>query len=314
MSADPRETLNASPMSRLQLIVIAITVALNGLDGFDVLSISFASPGIAAAWHINRAELGIVLSMELIGMGLGSVLLGGVADQIGRRRTLLGCLATMALGMFMATSAKNVYDLSIWRVLTGLGIGGMLAAINAVAAEFANAKSRGFAVSVMAIGYPLGAIIGGSVAALLLRHGDWREVFLFGAIATATLIPFVYWLVPESVHWLCQRQPARALADVNRSLARMGYAPVDALPAMPTTARKLGIADIFSPELAPVTILVTLAYFLHVTAFYYILKWVPKIVVDMGFSAASAAGVLVWANVGGALGGAVSASHRAASA
>jgi len=305
MSADPRETLNASPMSRQQLIVIAITVALNGLDGFDVLSISFASPGIAAAWHINRAELGIVLSMELIGMGLGSVLLGGVADKIGRRRTLLGCLATMALGMFMATSARNVYDLSLWRVLTGLGIGGMLAAINAVAAEFSNAKSRGLAVSVMAIGYPLGAIIGGSVAALLLRHGDWREVFLFGAIATATLIPFVYWLVPESVHWLCQRQPARALADVNRSLARMGHAPVDALPTVPATARKLGIADIFSPALAPLTILVTLAYFLHVTAFYYILKWVPKIIVDMGFSAASAAGVLVWANVGGALGGAV---------
>ena len=180
----------------------------------------------------------------------------------------------------------------------------MLAAINAVAAEFANAKRRELAVSVMAIGYPTRCGHRRHGRGALLRHGDWREVFLFGAIATATFIPFVYWLVPESVHWLCQRQPARALDDVNRSLARMGYAPVDALPAMPTRARKLGIADIFSPELAPVTILVTLAYFLHVTAFYYILKWVPKIVVDMGFSAASAAGVLVWANVGGALGGA----------
>ncbi len=302
---DPRETLNASAMSHLQLVVIAITVALNGLDGFDVLSISFASPGIAHAWHINRVELGIVLSMELIGMGLGSVLLGGVADKIGRRRTLLGCLATMTLGMIMATSAKNVYDLSIWRVLTGLGIGGMLAAVNAVAAEFSNSKNRGFAVSMMAIGYPLGAIIGGSVAALLLRSGDWRDVFMFGAAATATLIPLVYWLVPESVHWLCQRQPRGALADVNRGLARMGHPPVDALPAVCAAVRKRGFADIFSAELAPVTVLVTLAYFLHVTAFYFILKWVPKIVVDMGFSAASAAGVLVWANVGGAIGGAV---------
>ena len=85
------------------MVVVAITVGLNALDGFDVLSISFASPGIAREWNIDRAALGLVLSMELIGMGLGSILLGGVADQVGRRRTLLGCLLVMMLGMFMAT-------------------------------------------------------------------------------------------------------------------------------------------------------------------------------------------------------------------
>jgi MFS family permease len=53
------------------------------------------------------------------------------------------------------------------------------------------------------------------------------------------------------------------------------------------------------------TLLGTLAYALHVTTFYFILKWIPKIVVDMGFVASSAAGVLVWANVGGATGGAL---------
>ena len=62
------------------------------LDGFDVLSISFASPGIAKDWGLNQATLGWVLSMELVGMALGSVLLGGVADKIGRRPTILGCL------------------------------------------------------------------------------------------------------------------------------------------------------------------------------------------------------------------------------
>ena len=168
---DPRETLSLSPMSRLQIAVVAITVGLNALDGFDVLAISFAAPGIAREWGIDRAALGFVLSMELIGMGLGSVLLGGVADKIGRRRTLLGCLAVMTLGMFMATQAKGVYDLSVWRVFTGVGIGGMLAAINAVAAEFSNSRRRGLNVSLMAIGYPVGAIVGGSIA----RH--WAACF-----------------------------------------------------------------------------------------------------------------------------------------
>jgi MFS family permease len=157
----------------------------------------------------------------------------------------------------------------------------------------------------MAIGYPLGAIIGGSIAAHLLKSGNWRVVFEFGAICTAIFFPIVFWCVPESVGWLCQTQPANALERVNRSLVRMGYSPIGALPvAAPKTGRG-ALIDIFRPGLALTTVLVTLTYFLHITTFYFILKWVPKIVVDMGFAPAAAAGVLVWANVGGATGGAV---------
>jgi benzoate transport len=292
-------------MSALQIAVVAITVGLNALDGFDVLSISFASPGIARDWGIDRAVLGFVLSMELIGMAVGSILLGGVADKIGRRRTLLACLVLMTSGMFMASRAKGVYDLSVWRVFTGLGIGGMLAATNAVAAEFSNARRRGLSVSLMAIGYPVGAVIGGSIAASLLKEGDWRVVFQFGAAATAAFIPLVLWCVPESVSWLCRRQPAGAVADVNRALKRMGHAPIGELPAITAEARTRTVFDIFSPQLVRITVLLTLAYFLHITTFYFILKWVPKIVADMGFAASSAARVLVWANVGGASGGVV---------
>jgi benzoate transport len=302
---DPRRTLSVSNMSVVQIAAVAVTIGLNALDGFDVLAISFASPGIAHEWRIDRAALGIVLSMELIGMGLGSILLGGVADKIGRRRTLLGCLVVMTLGMVMATRAKGVYDLSLWRVFTGLGIGGMLATITAVAAEFSNDRRRSLNVSLMAIGYPIGAVVGGSIAAALLKQGEWRVVFEFGAAATALFIPLVLWLVPESIAWLCQRQPAGALDSVNRSLVRMGQEPVAALPEVSPDARKRPVADIFSPQLIRVTVLATLAYFLHITTFYFLLKWVPKIVVDMGFTASSAAGVLVWANVGGASGGAV---------
>jgi benzoate transport len=302
---DPRHILASSKMSAIQIAAVAVTIGLNALDGFDVLAISFASPGILREWGIDRAALGFVLSMELIGMGLGSILLGGVADRVGRRRTLLGCLVVMTSGMILATRAKGVYDLSVWRVFTGLGIGGMLAAINAVAAEFSNDLRRSFNVSLMAIGYPIGAVIGGSIAALLLKQGDWRMVFEFGAAATALFIPLVWWLVPESISWLCQRQPAGALGSVNRSLARMGRSPVDALPAVSSEARERSVADILSPRLVRVTVLVTLAYFFHITTFYFILKWVPEIVVRMGFTPSSAAGVLVWANVGGASGGAV---------
>jgi benzoate transport len=302
---DPREILDSSRMSALQIAAVAITIGLNALDGFDVLAISFASPGISRAWGIDRAALGIVLSMELIGMGLGSICIGGVADRIGRRRTLLGCLVVMTCGMVLSSRAAGIGALSLWRVFTGLGIGGMLAATNAVAAEFSNRRRRSLNVSLMAIGYPIGAVVGGMIAAVLLRQGDWRVVFEFGALMTAAFVPLVWWFVPESIAWLCQRRPEAALAHVNRTLMRMRHASVPALPAASSAPQKSSLTDIFRPGLRQVTVPLTLAYFLHITTFYFILKWVPKIVVDMGFSPSSAAGVLVWANVGGATGGAV---------
>jgi benzoate transport len=301
---DPREWLASSPMGARQIAVVAITVALCALDGFDVLAISFAAPGIAREWGIDRAALGIVLSMELIGMVIGSVLIGGLADRMGRRRTVLGCLVLMALGMAMVTGKGNLATLSVWRVVTGLGIGGMIPALNAIAAEFSNARRRDLCVSLMSIGYPLGALTGGSVAALLLRNGDWRSVFEFGAAMTIVLVPVVLLWVPESVSWLCQQSGTGALQRLNRTLARLGHGPVAALPFIPQS-RKASLASIFQPELRATTLLTTLAYFLHIMTFYFLVKWVPKIVVDLGFAPAAAAAVLVWANVGGVAGGTV---------
>jgi len=305
MNSDPRDVIANSPMSRLQMLVVGVTIALNALDGFDILSISFASPGIATEWGIDRAALGIVLSMELIGMAIGSIVLGGVADKIGRRPTILGCLAVMSLGMMMATTVTGLVDLSIWRVVTGLGIGGMLAAINAVSAEFSSTKRRHLSVSLMSIGYPLGAVVGGIVATQLLKGNDWRSVFYFGAAVTAVLIPITYFVVPESVHWLARKQPRGALEKINSAMARMGHPATTALPVIAADVRQRSVTDIFAPGIIGITAIVTLAYFFHITTFYFILKWVPKIVADFGFAASSAAGVLVWTNVGGAIGGAV---------
>lgn len=305
ITADPRKIIDESRMTAFQTMAVAITIGLNALDGFDVLAISFASPGIATEWGIDRAALGIVLSMELIGMGMGSILLGGVADRVGRRPTILACLSVMAIGMFMTSTVASIAELSAWRVMTGLGIGGMLAAINAAAAEHANGRSRNLCVALMAAGYPVGAVIGGSVATILLQNHDWRSVFIFGGIVTAIFIPLVWWRLPETVAFLMRKRPEGALEKINRTLARMGHPAATAMPVPVVGQQKQSVQDILRPGLLGTTFIVTLAYFLHIATFYFIIKWIPKIVVDMGFDPASAAGVLVWANVGGATGGAV---------
>jgi benzoate transport len=304
-AANPKSAIDDGPMSAWQWLAVAITVGLNGLDGFDVLSISFASPGIAKEWGVGQGVLGWILSMELLGMAVGSLLLGGVADKIGRRPTILGCLVAMTIGMHFAGTSQSVNELLAWRLMTGLGIGGMLAAINAAAAEYSNNRYRSLAMSLMVIGYPLGGVFGGLVVQQLLGTGTWRDIFSFGAWATAAFIPLVWFFVPETPAFLDRRRPEGALARVNKTLVRFGHAAVSALSAETADAPKKSVADIFKPALIATTLLITFAYFAHITSFYFILKWVPKIVVDMGFEARAAAGVLTWANVGGASGGAI---------
>lgn len=299
---DPRTLLNEAAMRPGQIVAILLCILLNALDGFDVLAISFASPGIAAEWGIDRAELGIVLSMELIGMAGGSVALGSVADRIGRRPTILICLVLMGMGMLGAGFASSVLILSAVRLVTGLGIGGMLACTNAMVAELANSRTRSLAVTVMAAGYPIGAILGGTVASMLLVAGGWREVFLFGALVTGVFLPLVAWLLPESVGFILQKRPADALEKMNAALRSLGHETVEALPPADPVASKTSIVALFAPRFAPVTILLTIAYFAHIMTFYFLLKWVPKIVVDLGFAPSAAGSVLVWTNVGGLAG------------
>ena len=302
---DPKSIIDDGAMGVGQWLAVLVTTGLNALDGFDVLSISFASPGIAKDWGIDKATLGWVLSMELLGMALGSLLLGGVAGKVGRRPTILACLVAMAVGMFGAGHAYAVPELLAWRLLTGLGIGGTLAAINAAAAEVSNRRWRSPALALMVIGYPLGGVVGGLFVQKLLATAGWHAVFVYGAWATAAFLPIVWWLVPESVAFLDRRRPTGALEKINGILARFGHPPASALSEAGPAAERRSIADILKPGLLATTVLITFAYFAHITSFYFLIKWVPKIVVDMGFAPQAAAGVLTWLNVGGATGGAI---------
>jgi MFS family permease len=133
-------------MTRAHVLIIAICSFLTALAGFDVLASSFAAPGNSHEWGISRAALGVVLCMELLGMAIGSILAGGLSDRIGRRYAVLACPVVMALGMVLPGSAHSVYDLSSWRLFTGLGIGGILSTSNALAAGFSNLRRRAYAL------------------------------------------------------------------------------------------------------------------------------------------------------------------------
>jgi len=312
----------------MQVLVVAITIALNALDGFDVLSISLAAAPIRDQFGIGPSITGLLLGMELIGMALGSIFLGRVADSWGRRPMMLTCLVLMTAGMFMVTTApgflargvKSMTDavglladwpvelvhISIWRIITGLGIGGMLASINAVVAEYSNAKKKHLNVALMSIGYPVGASVGGFIASWLLIDNTWHAVFYLGFGMTLAMIPIVYFFVPETVAWQVRNQGPGTLEKVNATLRKMGHPTVSELPDVTSErAEQKAGGNIFAPKFIRTTVIVTAAYFFHIMTFYFILKWTGVIVADRGFADSQAGAVLSWINVGGATGGAL---------
>ncbi|WP_255209756.1 MFS transporter [Sphingobium xenophagum] len=300
---DPRSIMADSPMRLRQIVAVTVCFLLNALDGFDVLAVTFAAPGIAKDWAVGPGAIGIIVSTGLVGMVIGSLTLGQLADRIGRRRQILLCLGIMTIGMFASAFATGVVSLGLLRVLTGLGLGAMLAAINAMSAEFANRRRRDLAVSIMAAGYPVGGIIGGWGAAHLLRTHGWEAIFLFGGVATLAMVPLVLAFLPESIGWLATRGGPNALARINAILRRLGQPQAAQLIALEEP--KASMRSLFADRYRVVTIALIVMYGLHMMTFYYALGWAPSLVVALGFDPSRATIVSVFMNSGGAIGGLV---------
>ncbi|MFT3722117.1 MAG: MFS transporter [Hyphomonadaceae bacterium] len=293
-------TLDDATMGFAQWRAIAILAVISALDGYDVLCVTFAAPGIVAHWGIDKAAIGLLLSMGLVGMGMGSLLIAPFADRFGRKPLVLASLIIMALGMVLAAISPDINTLMLCRLVTGLGIGTMVAIITPLSAEYANRRRRPLAVAIMTLGYPAGGVVGGFAAAFLLEHYSWEAIFLLGAVFSIVLLPFVILWAPESIAFLATRRTDSALRRLNASLAQFGRPRLASLPDIRTaepgreekTARILGLVL----QLAAINV-----FYAMIT--YYMLSWMPQMVADAGFSPPVAASVTVYANIAGIAGG-----------
>jgi AAHS family 4-hydroxybenzoate transporter-like MFS transporter len=299
-----RARFDAGPMSATQKIAVALTLALSALDGYDVLSITFAAPAIAQAWGVGKAALGLILSSGLVGMALGSFLLVPVADVVGRRRMILVSVALMGTGALLSGFAHSLPQLATWRVLTGLGIGTCVAVINPISAEFANARWRPLSVALMAVGYPAGGVLGGVLAALLLKAYGWPAGFFAGFALALMLLPVVAWLLPESLAFLLNDPRAKSLVRLNILLQRCGYPQLESMPVRAVELRR-GYAAIFQPGQLGTTVRVVFVNGLNASIVYYVLSWLPQMVVDAGFNPSKASLVAVVLNLVGIASGVI---------
>ena len=307
MNKNINEVIQTSAMSGFQVTAITICLMVNMLDGFDVLVMAFTASSVSSEWDLAGSQLGVLLSAGLFGMAGGSLFLAPMADKYGRRNLVLTSLLIISVGMILSSFSQSLFQLAIMRVFTGLGIGAMLASLNVIVAEYSSNKWRSFAVSALQTGYPIGAVVGGVIAAFLISEFGWRSVFLFGGVASLLMIPVVYFKMPESLDFLLLKRPQNALEKVNHLLRHMGHAEVNRLPEISRAQKQLksGVRSLFSARVQRATVLSWSAFFMVMFSFYFVLSWTPKLLVSAGLSPGEgiSAGVLI--NLGGVVGGLV---------
>ncbi len=304
---DIRKNMDEGAMTSFQWLAVAICTLLIMLDGFDVLVMAFTASSVAAEWKLGGAQLGVLFSAGLIGMAIGSLVIAPLADRHGRQPVILLCLAIVSLGMLLSAAARNHAELAALRGITGLGIGGMLASVGVITAEYSSSKWRSTAIALQATGYPIGATLGGLMAAWLLGHHGWRSVFVFGGLTTALMVPIVLWRLPESVDFLISRRPSGALGKLNRLMALMGRPALQQLPAPASGSQAAQggntVAALFRNGLARPTLMLWIGFFLLMFNVYFSLSWTPKLLVQAGLSAQQGVTGGVLLNLGGIAGG-----------
>ncbi|GAC1373271.1 MAG: aromatic acid/H+ symport family MFS transporter [Pseudarthrobacter sp.] len=280
-----QERIDASRMSLYQWLIVGLCIVLNALDGFDVLAMAFTANSVTRDFGLNGAELGVLLSAGLVGMAIGSLGLAPFADLIGRRPMVLVSVGLATAGMLLASLSHSAVELGIWRVVTGLGIGGILACTNVIASEYSSKRWRGLAISIYTAGYGIGATLGGTAAVTLQASFGWRSVFLFGGICTAATFVLLAALLPESVDFLATRRPRNVLERLNTIARKIGQPALTELPAAAVKAdRKNKLSELFTSDNRRSTWLVWLAFFATMFGFYFVNSWTPRLLVTAGMT------------------------------
>jgi len=263
--------------SRRSFALLAVAFGLVMIDGYDLFIVSFVAPLIAKDLHLNFVNIGTVFAAGLAGSMVGGLLLGQIADRAGRRPALLGSLAAAGVATLLCSQAHSFGAFAALRFVTGLALGGLLASIVPLVAEHFPSQRRSAAVTVMFIGYPLGAVVGGAITALLIDHG-WRNLFLGAGVVTLALLPIGLFL----------RETLYA------SDAPSGHSP-----------RKLfrwPFIDLFTEGRFWTTVVASFAIFCLLLVTYLLNSWTPLIAARSGFSPQTAAWCGVLLNLGGVIG------------
>lgn len=265
------------------MVLCGLAVAL---DGFSTQAIGYVAPAIARDWHLGREALAPVFASGLIGLMIGALAFGPIADRSGRKRIIIACTAFFG-ALSLATSAAHSLDqLIALRFVGGLGLGGVMPNAIALTSEFSPRRNRGTMVMVMFCGFPIGATIGGFAAASIIPAYGWQGVFILGGVLPALLVPVLVWMLPESIRHLVLQSDKAAevrelLSCVNREFA---FPPGTQFVIREERAPGLAVGHLFRHGRALPTLLLWIVFFASLLDLFLLANWLPTVFHDAGIS------------------------------
>lgn len=294
-----RESIDRAPMSRYQILVIGICLLIILVEGYDLLLMAFSASSVAAEWSLSATQIGLLLSSVGVGLVLGSVFIAPLADRIGRRPMTLVGLAIVILSMGFAAITTSMPQLAVCRVVTGIGVGGLVAGLPVIIAEFSPRRRRATMIAISTAGLPLGGVVGGFVASVVLTNFGWRASFLVGAALSIVVFLLVLFAMPESIDFLLAKRPKNAMETVNATLARMKQPTITTLPEPEPRAANAVVTSVFKGKNGVRSALLAFAFFVMMAAFYFANGWTPRLLQQSGLSAQQGIGAGVLLNLGG---------------
>ncbi|MDN5511598.1 MFS transporter [Acinetobacter sp.] len=254
-------------------------------DAMDTGLISFILAKMAEDWAMTPDDKSWVVSIGFIGMAIGAVCSGGLADRWGRKTVFASTLVIYSLATAACAFAPNLTWLLVFRFIVGLGLGGQLPVAVTLVSEYIPAHVRGRFIVLLESFWGLGWLVAALVSRFIIPDFGWHAAFLIGGIPA--LYAIVIWkMVPESVPYLINRgrfEEAHAL--VKKIEAKCGVEVIEIFQVKPVAEKHdISFSQLWSGIFARRTLMLWLIWFGIVFSYYGIFTWLPSLLVKEGYT------------------------------
>jgi len=298
--------LDALPLSRWHYKLVFAGGMGVLLDSFDLLLISFILPSIALDWKLSSVQMASIGSMGLMGMMLGAMFCGWLADRIGRKKVFILTLLIFSLSSGVAIFSTSLTMLLALRVICGFGLGAEQPVANTITSEMTPPEYRGRLLGMQLTGFGVGSVVASLVAIYVIPSFGWKGGFLIGALP-AFFVFYLWRNLPESVRWLVKvgrYQEARAIVEAAEKESGVRSArdvKVSSGSTSSVAEKRMTAAEQFlalwSKEYWRRSLGVWILWFAMVFSFYGLYTWLPSFMVRQGLGMAKGFATVMAMNI-----------------
>jgi MFS transporter, AAHS family, 4-hydroxybenzoate transporter len=276
--------INGSTITRFQYLIFTICILIIMCDGFDTQAVAYTAPSIASEWKLAAGIFGPIFAAVLIGAMLGAFVFGYLGDKFGRKRILALAVVLFSLLNIASAYAPSITSFVVLRFICGVALGGALPNVIALVTEYAPARRRSTLVAITWAGFSLGAVVGGLISVPLISKFGWTSVFVAGGIMPLCLVPFVIFILPESIKFLIvARQNVVAVASILRKISpHLQFANNATFFLNEAQPGRGQVSALFKDGLAVGSVFLCLAYFMSLLLFYFLTNWIPLLLRQAG--------------------------------